>query len=61
MWVKTIREFNDMTIADPDDRRIPIGKSLNVTADRATELISAGVAVASEDAPDVPTDPTTGA
>lgn len=39
MWIRVTTAFIDKQAADPADADVPVGKKLNVTAERGQELI----------------------
>lgn len=53
MRIRIIRDFNDMTRGD-EDNRVAAGKEITVTADRGAELIGLGLAEPIDDTPAAP-------
>lgn len=57
MWIEITTAFIDKTARDPEDAEVPVGKKMNVTAERGAELIDLGLAepvdghTAAEDTP----------
>lgn len=43
MWIKAKVPFIDKLAENPEDADVPVGKKLNVTADRGRELIDLGL------------------
>lgn len=48
MWIVITTAFIDKLADDPEDAEVPVGKKMNVTAERGAELIGLGLADATE-------------